>query len=63
MSLGELLRTKSSEYEVLAEWHGERASLDDDHLVAYQAMLAVGIALHGSRRGPRCGVGGGGNAH
>jgi hypothetical protein len=45
MSLGELLRTKSSEYELLAEWHGERASLDDDHLVACQAMLAVGIAL------------------
>jgi hypothetical protein len=45
MSLSELLRTKSSEYEVLAEWHGERASLDDDHLVACQAMLAVGIAL------------------
>jgi hypothetical protein len=45
MSLGELLRTKSSEYELLAEWHGERASLGDDHLVACQAMLAVGIAL------------------
>jgi hypothetical protein len=44
MSLGELLRTKSSEYELLAEWHGERASLDDDHLVACQAMLAVGSA-------------------
>jgi hypothetical protein len=45
MSLGELLRVKSSEYELLAEWHGERASLDDDHLVACRAMLAVGIAL------------------
>jgi hypothetical protein len=31
--------------ELLAEWHGERASLGDDHLVACQAMLAVGIAL------------------
>jgi hypothetical protein len=45
MSLGELLRVKSSEYELLAEWHGERAPLDEDHLVACQAMLAVGIAL------------------
>jgi hypothetical protein len=60
MSLGELLRTKSSEYELLAEWHGERASLDDDHLVACQAMLAVGIAFARSRRGRRRGVGGGG---
>jgi hypothetical protein len=34
MSLGELLRTKSSEYELLAEWHGERAPLDEKHLVA-----------------------------
>ena len=45
MSLGELLRTKSSEYELLAEWHGERASLGDDHLVPCPALLAVGIAL------------------
>jgi hypothetical protein len=45
MSPGELLRTRSSEYELLAEWHGERAPLDEDHLVACQAMLAVGIAL------------------
>ena len=36
---------KSSEYELLAEWHGERAPLDKDHLAACQAMLAVGIAL------------------
>jgi hypothetical protein len=33
-----LLRTKSSEYELLAEWHAERAPLDDEHLVACQAM-------------------------
>jgi hypothetical protein len=45
MSLGELLRTKSSEYELLAEWHAERAPLDDEHLVASQAMAAVGIVL------------------
>jgi hypothetical protein len=45
MSLAEVLRAKSSEYELLAEWHGERALLDDDHLAACQAMLAVGIAL------------------
>jgi hypothetical protein len=45
MSLAELLRAKSSEYELLAEWHGERAPLDEDHLAACQAMLAIGITL------------------
>jgi hypothetical protein len=45
MSLTEVLRAKSSEYELVAEWHGERAPLDDQHLVAYQAMLVVGIVL------------------
>ena len=45
MSLADVLRAKSSEYELLAEWHGERAPLDEDHLAACQAMLAVGIAL------------------
>jgi hypothetical protein len=45
MSLAEVLRAKSSEYELLAEWHGERAPLEDEHVVACQAMLAVGIAL------------------
>jgi hypothetical protein len=42
MTLAEVLRAKSSEYELLAEWHGERAPLDEDHSVACQAMLAVG---------------------
>jgi hypothetical protein len=45
MSLAELLRAKSSEYELLAEWQGERAPLDEDHLAACQAMLAIGITL------------------
>jgi hypothetical protein len=45
VSLGELLRTKSGEYELLAEWHAERAPLDDQHLAASQAMLVVGIVL------------------
>lgn len=45
MSLGEFLRTKSSEYELLAEWHAEWAPLDDQHLAACQAMLVVGIVL------------------
>lgn len=45
MSLVELLRTKSSEYELLAEWHAERAPLDDEHFVACQAMAVVGIVL------------------
>jgi hypothetical protein len=50
MSLGELLRTKSSEYELLAEWHAERAPLDDEHLVACQAMAWSGSC---SGRSPR----------
>jgi hypothetical protein len=50
VSLGEVLRTKSSEYELLAEWHAERAPVDDQHLLASQAMLVVGIVL---RRWPR----------
>jgi len=45
MSLVGLLREKSSEYELLAEWHAERAPLDDEHLVACQAMAVVGIVL------------------
>jgi hypothetical protein len=32
MSIVELLRTKSGEYELPAEWHAERALLDDAHL-------------------------------
>jgi hypothetical protein len=39
VSLGELLRTRSSEYELLAEWH----AVDDQHLVASHALLVVGI--------------------
>ena len=45
MSLGEFLRTKSGEYELLVEWHAERAPVDDQHFVASQAMLVVGIVL------------------
>ena len=45
MSLVELLREKSGEYELLAEWHAERAPLDEDHFVACQAMAVVGIVL------------------
>ena len=45
MMLCELLRTKSSEYEFLAEWHAERAPLDEEHFVACQAMALVGIVL------------------
>jgi hypothetical protein len=50
MSLGELLRTKSGEYELLAEWHAELAPLGDEHVVPCEAMAAVGIVL---RRSPR----------
>lgn len=45
VSLGELLRTKSGEYELLADWHAEQAPVDDQHLVACQGMLGVGIVL------------------
>jgi hypothetical protein len=45
VNLGEVLRTKSSEYELLAEWDAERAPLDDQHVVACQAMIVVGIVL------------------
>jgi hypothetical protein len=45
MSLGDLLRMKSSECEILAEWHAERAPLDEEHLLACQAMAVVGIVL------------------
>jgi hypothetical protein len=45
VSLGELLRAKSGEYELLAEWHAERAPIDEQHFVASQAMLVVGIVL------------------
>jgi hypothetical protein len=45
MSLGDLLRAKSGEYELLAEWHGERAPLDDEHFIACQAVAVVGIVL------------------
>ena len=45
MSLAEVLRAKASEYELLAERHGERAPPDESHLAACQVMLAVGVAL------------------
>ncbi len=45
MNPGELLSMKSGEYEFLAEWHAERAPLEEQHLVASQAMLVVGIVL------------------
>jgi hypothetical protein len=45
VSVAELLRRKSSEYELLAEWHAERAPWKDEHSVACQAMAVVGIVL------------------
>jgi hypothetical protein len=41
----ELLRAKSSEDESVADWHAERAPLDNEHFVACQAMAVVGIVL------------------
>jgi hypothetical protein len=40
---GMFLRAKSGEYERLAKWHAERAPLNDEHVVACEAMAAVGI--------------------
>jgi hypothetical protein len=45
MTLVELLRTKSSEHELVAELHAERAPLDDEHAVPCHEMAAVGIVL------------------
>jgi hypothetical protein len=45
VTLAQLLRTKSDEYELLAGWQTERAPLDNEHLVACQAMAVVGIVL------------------
>ncbi len=45
MSLVGYLRARSSEYELLAEWHGERAAIDDRHASAADALLVVGIVL------------------
>jgi hypothetical protein len=45
VSLGELLRTKSGEYELLAAWHAERAPVDEEYRFASQALLVVGIVL------------------
>jgi hypothetical protein len=47
MSLIELLLAEVERVRaaLLAEWHAERAPLDDRHLAAYEAMLVVGIVL------------------
>jgi hypothetical protein len=45
VTLSELLRTKSSEYELLAAWHAERAPLDEEYRLSSQALLVVGIVL------------------
>jgi hypothetical protein len=45
MSLVEYLQAKSADYELLAEWHAERAPVDDQHAFACQAMAVVGIVL------------------
>jgi hypothetical protein len=33
------------DYELLDERHAERAPIDDQHFLAYQAMLVVGVVL------------------
>lgn len=39
------LRAKSGYYELLAEWHAERAPIDEQHAAACQPTLVVGIVL------------------
>ena len=43
MSLVEFLLAKSGEDELLAEWHAERAPLDDERFIGCRAMALVGI--------------------
>jgi hypothetical protein len=45
VSLVEYLRARSGDYELLAEWHAERAPVDEQHAVACHAMAVVGIVL------------------
>jgi hypothetical protein len=45
VSLVGALQEKASEYELLAEWHAERAPFDDGLVVAAQAMIMIGIVL------------------
>jgi hypothetical protein len=45
VTVGERLREKSSEYDLLAEWHAERAPLDASSAVAANSFLIVGIVL------------------
>ncbi len=49
MNLVELLRTKSSEYELLVEWHAERATLDDEHFVTCSRWPWAGSCSGGRR--------------
>ena len=45
MTALELLRKRASEYELLAEWHVERAAGDPRHGDAADALVAVAIVL------------------
>lgn len=45
MTLGEVLRVKSGEHELLAQWRAERAPVNEQHALACQAVLVVGIVL------------------
>ena len=45
MTALELLRRRASEYELLAEWHVERAAGDPRYGDAADALVAVAIVL------------------
>ena len=45
VTLHELLRKRASEYELLAEWHVERAADDPRQGAAADACVAIAIVL------------------
>lgn len=45
MSLAEALRARAGDYELLALWHEERASLDPESGPAATGFMVVAIAL------------------
>ena len=45
MTALDLLRRRASEYELLAEWHAERAAGDPRYGDAADALVAVAIVL------------------
>jgi hypothetical protein len=44
--VGDLLRSRAREYELLASWHVERSAGDPRHGDAAEALVTVAIVLH-----------------